>query len=98
MKAFTKAQLRNELDRRYGGGYILVGAEKDPMFSGDPGYDLWLHCMGSAMCCLLEHACSKYEPLKVAAKGAVKGRNGFRESLQKALKRIEKEKKAGRLS
>jgi hypothetical protein len=34
----------------YPGGYILVDAKKkDPIFMEDPGYDLGIHCMGSAM-------------------------------------------------
>lgn len=92
MKALTNEQLRKELERRYGGGYILVGAKKDPLFSEDPGYELWLHCMGSAMACLLEYACRRYEPLKETAKHAVKGKNPFRESMKKALASIAKEK------
>jgi hypothetical protein len=94
MKAPTNKQLKNELDRRYKGGYILVGAKgEDPIFNGKPEYELWLNCSGSGMCCLLEYACREYEPLKETAKQAAKGKNAFKESLQKALARIAKDEK-----
>jgi len=93
VKALTNAQLKRELDRRYKGGYILVGAKgEDPIFNGKPEYELWLNCYGSAMACLLEYACQKYEPLKESAKQAVKGKNPFKESLQMALVRMARDK------
>ena len=89
----TNAQLKRELERRYKGGYILIGAEKDPLFSKKPGYQLWLNCFGSAMSFLLEYACREYEPLKTTAKEAAKGRNPFKKALQKALANVAKGQK-----
>jgi hypothetical protein len=89
----TSTQLKRELERRYKGGYILIGAKgEDPIFNSKPKYELWLHCFGSAMACLLEYACS-YDPLKNSAKQAVKGKNLFKESLNRALVSIAKDKK-----
>jgi hypothetical protein len=95
MKPLTNAQLKRELERRYEGGYILIGAAKDPVTSEKPGYQLWLHCMSSAMSFLLEYACRGYEPLKATAKEAAKGRNPFRRALQKALADIAKDRSKG---
>jgi len=91
----TNAQLKRELDRRFKGGYILIGAENDPVTSEKPGYQLRLNCFRSAMSFLLEYACRKYDPLRATAKEIVKGRNPFKMALQKALADIAKDHSKG---